>query len=80
MFRTRSRVTRSSGTPTSQPERRRRERQRTDFRQSLARVIAAGLHDDARIDEVAYMTSVRVQLEPVHIRCLDALERFQRPD
>jgi hypothetical protein len=42
------------------------------YRSSLARLVAAGLRDDARVDEAAYFTSVLTQLEPVHLRYLAA--------
>ncbi len=43
-----------------------------EFRSSLARLIAAGLRDDARVDQTVYYTSVLTQLEPVHLRYLTA--------
>jgi hypothetical protein len=51
-----------------------------EFREALARLVAAGLHDDAVIDEVAYYVSIAVQLDPVHIRLLAAYEAYDRPD
>jgi hypothetical protein len=43
-----------------------------DFRDGLARLIAAGLRDDAKIDAVSYYISVLTQLEPIHLRFLVA--------
>jgi hypothetical protein len=43
-----------------------------DFRDGLARLIAAGLRDDAKIDSVSYYISVLTQLEPIHLRFLVA--------
>lgn len=40
------------------------------FRQSLAALVAAGLRDDLKVDEVAYLVSVLTQLEPVHLALL----------
>ncbi|HZW45826.1 MAG TPA: hypothetical protein VFF32_15850 [Dermatophilaceae bacterium] len=43
-----------------------------DFRDGLARLIAAGLRDDAKVDAVSYYVAVLSQLEPVHLRYLVA--------
>lgn len=45
-----------------------------EFRGALARLVAAGLRDDALVDEVAYFVSVLSQLEPAHLRLLAALD------
>lgn len=43
-----------------------------DFRGRLARPVAAGLRDDALVDETSYYLSVLTQLEPIHLRYLAA--------
>ncbi|MGH3986577.1 MAG: hypothetical protein ACRDWY_15230 [Actinomycetes bacterium] len=43
-----------------------------EFRDGLARLIAAGLRDDAKIDAISYYVSVLSQLEPMHVRYLAA--------
>jgi hypothetical protein len=48
-----------------------------DYRGALARTVAAGLADEARIDEASYYTSLLVQLEPVHLRVLAATQRAE---
>lgn len=48
-----------------------------DYRSSLARLVAAGLRDDAKIDEASYYLSVLTQLEPVHLRYLAANVKAQ---
>jgi hypothetical protein len=42
------------------------------FRDGLARLIAAGLRDDAKVDAVSFYVSVLAQLEPIHLRYLAA--------
>jgi hypothetical protein len=49
-----------------------------DFRTVLARTVAAGMGDDAKVDEAAYYTSLLVQLEPVHLRVLAATQRAEK--
>lgn len=49
------------------------------YRESVARLIAAGLRDDARIDAVTYYTSIIVRLEPVHLRVLRAVAQHEGP-
>jgi hypothetical protein len=43
-----------------------------EIHSGLAALIAAGLSDDALVDDAAYYTSVLAQLEPVHLRLLKA--------
>ncbi|WP_143696603.1 hypothetical protein [Williamsia muralis] len=40
------------------------------FRSGLARLVVAGLRDNALVDEAVYLTSILKQLEPVHLRVL----------
>lgn len=41
-----------------------------EFREALARLVAAGLRPDVRVDEVAYWVTVMRRLEPAHLRYL----------
>jgi len=47
-------------------------------RDMLARTIAAGLRDDALVDEAIYYTDLIAQLAPVHLRLLDAFDAYER--
>jgi hypothetical protein len=47
----------------------------TEYRDTLARLVAAALIDPARLDPVAYYITRLVQLEPIHIRILAALRQ-----
>jgi hypothetical protein len=49
-----------------------------DFRDGLARLIAAGLRDDAKVDAVSYYVSVLTQLEPIHLRYLAATIKAEK--
>jgi hypothetical protein len=42
------------------------------FRDGLARLIAAGLRDDAKVDAVSYYVSLLTQVDPIHLRYLPA--------
>jgi hypothetical protein len=48
------------------------------FRGGLAKLVAAGLRDDALVDESSYYLSVLTELEPVHLRYLAANIKAER--
>ena len=45
------------------------------YRRTIARAVARAFADDAKIDEISYLCRELEQLEPVHLRVLDAFKR-----
>jgi hypothetical protein len=49
------------------------------IRDTLARLVAAALHDDTRVHTISYVLGRVTQLEPVHVRVIYALRNYTGP-